>query len=287
MDKIVICEKCGAMVKVLIDCTCENCGIKCCGETMKEISAEDGEVVVWGDVFKLESKETKDGKRLIIEFNITDYTYSYGVKFFDEKENLESIKNKLKDAELKFKEEFSIAGLNSPNGRPLRFDFAVFDDDGNLDFLIEYQGNIHFKTGTGWNNEEALKDVQRRDKIKYEYCQEHNIKLYYITYEERMEIENCLYNGKSFGQIAKELGKELVIIDMDFDAVCLNVQQKKCDIAMAGLTITEDRKESVDFTDSYYNAQQKIIVPSNNTEFDDCKKAEDVEAILNKKDKTC
>jgi superoxide reductase len=34
MDKIVICEKCGAMVKVLIDCTCENCGIKCCGEVM-------------------------------------------------------------------------------------------------------------------------------------------------------------------------------------------------------------------------------------------------------------
>ena len=41
MNKIVICEKCGAMVKVLIDCTCKNCGIKCCGETMKEISAEE------------------------------------------------------------------------------------------------------------------------------------------------------------------------------------------------------------------------------------------------------
>lgn len=41
MDKIVLCEKCGAMVKVLIDCHCENCGIKCCGEVMKEISAEE------------------------------------------------------------------------------------------------------------------------------------------------------------------------------------------------------------------------------------------------------
>ncbi|MBR2876431.1 MAG: PHP domain-containing protein, partial [Clostridia bacterium] len=64
---------------------------------MKSISPEDGEVVVWGDIFKLESKETKDGKRLILEFNVTDYTYSYGVKFFDEKENLESLKSKLKD----------------------------------------------------------------------------------------------------------------------------------------------------------------------------------------------
>ena len=44
----------------------------------------------------------------------------------------------LKAAELNFKEEFSIAGLTSPNGKPLRFDFAVFDDDGNLDFLIEF-----------------------------------------------------------------------------------------------------------------------------------------------------
>lgn len=87
--------------------------------------------------------------------------------------------------------------------------------------------------------------------------------------------------------LADELGKELVIKNVDFDAVCLQVGQHKCDIAMAGLTITEDRKESVTFTDSYYNAQQKIIVPSNNTEFDNCKTVEDVEAILNKKDDSC
>ena len=41
MSKIVVCEKCGAMVQVLIDCTCENCGIKCCGAQMKEISEEE------------------------------------------------------------------------------------------------------------------------------------------------------------------------------------------------------------------------------------------------------
>ena len=38
---------------------------------------------------------------------------------------------------------------------------------------------------------------------------------------------------------------------------------------------------------AYYNAAQKIIVPSNNTEFDDCKEAADVEAILKTKDKSC
>lgn len=84
--------------------------------------------------------------------------------------------------------------------------------------------------------------------------------------------------------LADSLGKELVIVNMSFDAVCLSVGQSKCDIAMAGLTITEDRKEAVDFSDSYYNAAQKLVVKSDNTEFDDCQTAADVEAVLNEKD---
>lgn len=41
---------------------------------------------------------------------------------------------------LNFKEEYIFPDLRSSNGKPLRFDFAVFDDDGNVDFLIEFQG---------------------------------------------------------------------------------------------------------------------------------------------------
>ena len=83
--------------------------------------------------------------------------------------------------------------------------------------------------------------------------------------------------------LAEYLNKELVIQNMDFDAVCLAVGQQKCDIAMAGLTVKEDRKEYVNFTDSYYSASQKLIVKSDNTEFDACKDAASVEEILNKK----
>jgi len=79
---------------------------------------------------------------------------------------------------------------------------------------------------------------------------------------------------------AKKLGKELVIQNMDFDAVCLSVGQQKADIAMAGLTIKEDRKEHVDFSDSYYSASQRIIVKGDNTEFDACKDAAAIETIL-------
>ena len=80
--------------------------------------------------------------------------------------------------------------------------------------------------------------------------------------------------------LAKELGKELVIQNMDFDAVCLSVSQQKCDIAMAGLTINEERQEYVTFTDSYYKASQRLIVRSDDTAFDDCKTADDVAAKL-------
>lgn len=84
--------------------------------------------------------------------------------------------------------------------------------------------------------------------------------------------------------LAEKLNKELVIQNMDFDAVCLSVGQHKCDIAMAGLTIKEERKEYVDFSDSYYAASQRLIVKGDNTEFDSCKTADDVTKILSEKD---
>ncbi len=86
--------------------------------------------------------------------------------------------------------------------------------------------------------------------------------------------------------LAKELGKELVINNMDFDAVCLSVGQHKCDIAMAGLTVKEDRKEHVDFTSTYYEASQKLIVKGDDTTFDACTDAASVEAILKGLDNT-
>lgn len=84
--------------------------------------------------------------------------------------------------------------------------------------------------------------------------------------------------------LAKELGMELVINNMDFDAVCLSVGQHKCDIAMAGLTVKPDREEYVTFSKSYYAASQKLIVKADDTTFDACKTKEDVEAILAQKD---
>ena len=67
---------------------------------------------------------------------------------------------------------------------------------------------------------------------------------------------------------------------MDFDAVCLSVGQHKCDIAMAGLTINEEREEYVTFSDPYYKASQRLVTLADDTAFDDCKDAASVEEIL-------
>lgn len=80
--------------------------------------------------------------------------------------------------------------------------------------------------------------------------------------------------------LAKELGKELVVDNMDFDAVCLSVGQHKCDIAMAGLTVKPDREEFVTFSKTYYQASQKVIVKGDDPAFDECKTADDVLAKL-------
>ena len=63
------------------------------------------------------------------------------------------------------------------------------------------------------------------------------------------------------GKIAEKLGLELVVDDMDFGSVITSVQSGKSDIAMAGLTVTEDRKQNVDFSDTYATGVQVVIVP--------------------------
>ena len=51
----------------------------------------------------------------------------------------------LEEAGLDYKMEYIFPDLRSSSGRPLRFDFVIFDDDGNIDFIIEYQGKQHYE----------------------------------------------------------------------------------------------------------------------------------------------
>lgn len=62
------------------------------------------------------------------------------------------------------------------------------------------------------------------------------------------------------GAIAEKLGLELVIEDMEFDSIIEAVKTGKADIGLAGMTVTPERQESVDFTTSYATGVQVIIV---------------------------
>ncbi len=100
-----------------------------------------------------------------------------------------------------------------------------------------------------------------------------------------MVDQNGKYSGVDLEiayYLAQELNLELVIQDMDFDAVVNSVQSGICDIAMAGLSVTPERQKVVTFSDSYYNASQVVITKADDTTFDECKTGEEVAAILAK-----
>ena len=61
--------------------------------------------------------------------------------------------------------------------------------------------------------------------------------------------------------IANKLGMELEIVDIEFDSIIAGVQTGKYDMGMAGMTVTEERLQSVDFSTSYATGIQSIIVP--------------------------
>ncbi len=64
------------------------------------------------------------------------------------------------------------------------------------------------------------------------------------------------------GLIAQKMGVELVIEDMAFDSIINAVDAGKADIGMAGMTVTEERLQNIDFSDSYAQASQVVLVKS-------------------------
>ncbi len=90
----------------------------------------------------------------------------------------------LTDAGFTFKMEYSFPDLVSSNGRPLRFDFVVFDDDGYIDFIIEYQGKQHYEPSAKFGGKKGLYQQQFNDNKKRRYCALNGIKLIEIPYTE-------------------------------------------------------------------------------------------------------
>lgn len=65
-----------------------------------------------------------------------------------------------------------------------RFDFAIFDDDGEIDFLIEYQGKQHYEPSNKFGGKKGLFQQQFNDNKKRRFCALNDIKLIEIPYYE-------------------------------------------------------------------------------------------------------
>lgn len=86
--------------------------------------------------------------------------------------------------------------------RPLPFDFAIFFDDKSLNFLLEYDGEFHFREYYMGKKRRTLEESQRNDEIKNKYCEDNNIKLLRIPYWDKNNIEKIL--NKEFLSLRKE-----------------------------------------------------------------------------------
>ena len=90
----------------------------------------------------------------------------------------------LEESGLNYKMEYSFADLKSSSGKPLRFDFVVFDDDGFIDFIIEYQGKQHYEPSAKFGGKRGFYQQQHNDNKKRRFCALHDFKLIEIPYTE-------------------------------------------------------------------------------------------------------
>ena len=91
---------------------------------------------------------------------------------------------------IKYKKEYTFSNLRSDKNRPLRFDFAIFNDIDELICLIEYDGRQHFQYDENWKHSKAdFERLQELDSIKNQYCEENNIALYRFNEKTIKEFE--------------------------------------------------------------------------------------------------
>ena len=98
----------------------------------------------------------------------------------------------------------------------------------------------------------------------FELCElEHQVPCTNYHFSEYYENNKIVGIDAEMAQaVADKLGMELEILDMDFDAIINAVQSGKADIGVAGMTVNEERLQSIDFSDTYAKAKQVIIVRS-------------------------
>lgn len=141
--------------------------------------------------------------------------------------------------------------------------------DGSLDALI----NSYFDGTATFTYENKTSEPAEGDFVMATNA-------YFPPFE---SVEGSKFKGVDIeiaSKIATLLDKNLFVYDMEFDSIISSVKDGRADIGMAGMTVTDTRKEQVDFATPYYSSAQVITVQKGDTTFDNCQTAADVEAIL-------
>lgn len=97
----------------------------------------------------------------------------------------------LNDNKIEYKQQYSFPDLVSDNKRVLRFDFAIFKNK-ELAYLIEFQGQQHYKSVPGWGGEEKFQLQKKYDQKKINYCENNNIPLVILTYKDKIDCNNVV-----------------------------------------------------------------------------------------------
>ena len=123
----------------------------------------------------------------------TLHTYSCGcIKYSI---GVQNILNILKDCNISYQMEYPIVG--EYQGHPYRFDFALFEND-KLVRLIEFDGEQHYKSVSGYMSTENLQKRQERDNRKNKWAIDNNIPLVRIPYWERDKITLEMILGSTY-----------------------------------------------------------------------------------------
>lgn len=93
-----------------------------------------------------------------------------------------------------------------------------------------------------------------------------NPEFYPFEYLENGEMTG--FDVELMEKIGEKLGKDIKWKDMAFDGLLPALQSKKLDVIIAGMTATEDRKKSVNFSKAYYTSTQKILVNEETNDID-------------------
>lgn len=109
------------------------------------------------------------------------------------------IEHLLRTNGIPYKKEYEFSDLLSENQIPLRFDFVIFDQNGIVSRVVEYDGEQHFleKTNNFWKRD-SLEKRQERDKVKTDYCHQHHYPIVRIPYWEKNNISLDMILGDKY-----------------------------------------------------------------------------------------